>query len=99
MARRLDRFNSTGIFKSKLPQQAWVLFGLSTVEPITAESLAHDINPREFRRLSRVFWDHMLLDRMASLSDLPDVAPTSTIPLSKDEVFQYRKANHTREVG
>lgn len=81
------------------PYHAWILCGLSRVETLNIDTLLDDMNSREFAKVSRVLWEHMLFDQLAIWSDLPNTASRDYRPLDSEKIRFFRNRSGTKDVG
>lgn len=100
MARRLDKHNTTGIFNVELPEQAFAIYGLSSAQPVIVKDLHRNINPREFNRVSRSIWEHMLFDVAAATATvtLEDVGNKCQLTPDINLLSHYLTEDPTQEV-
>lgn len=80
-AAKLDAWDCEGIFTSSATLgMLWVILGISNQiesNPVTVYFKAH---PTSFNRVARVFWEHLLFDRLASVAGFSNGLPQSVEP-------------------
>ena len=76
-----------------------MLVGASKAVKIDPKLFPSHTNPREFNRLARVFWEHMLFDRLAALSGLEDTSPNVPVYRDQRQIEQFLTQGHIKYVS